>query len=252
MTVTLAPSAPSPPEPPPTGSRRWGVGRVVAAVAATVLLAAGVGSALTAGVVRLADATMRDDAGFVSGSTTRWSSPGYAVRTEDVVLDRGLLGLDVPRGMIGTVRVTVDPQDSTGLFVGIARAGDVDAFLQGVAQSTVTEPFGDGGSATPSYAVGGALPTRPDRAGIWVASAGGTGARTITWDPEPGSWALVVTTADGTRPVVADVTLGAELPVLHRLASALLVAGLVVAGLAGVALWFVLRTREEAPRAARA
>jgi hypothetical protein len=71
-----------------------------------------------------------------------------------------------------------------------------------------------------------------------VASASGTGPRSVDWAPRSGDWVVVVMNADGSRPVIADVSVGAELPVLRTVAWVLLALatlGLVVGGV-GLAL----------------
>lgn len=251
MTVpTLTPPVPSPPAPRPRSA--WGAGRVVGGIVAAVFLMLAVALVMGAGLVKLADTAMRDDAGYVTGTTTSWSSPGYALRTESVDLETGSTSFDLPHRLLGTVRVTAEATTPDGVFVGVARTADVDTYLAGVAQSTVDDPFAEDGTAGTTYVDGGPLEVAPADADIWTESASGTGTRSITWEPEPGSWTLVVLTGDGTAPVGADVTIGAELPGLDALAAVLLVSGLVLGGLAGIGLWLVLRTREEAPRAARA
>ena len=46
-----------------------------------------------------------------------------------------------------------------------------------------------------------------------MAQATGTDA-TLTWDLQGGDWTVVLMRADGTRDVSADVSTGAELPVV--------------------------------------
>lgn len=224
---------------------------MIAAMVSALFLAVGVAMVLGAGLVALADNALRDDAGYVSGTATTWTSPGYAVQTEELVLHRGAASFDLPHRVLGTVRVTADPIGADGVFVGVARTADVRGYLTGVAHTTLSDPF-DAEGADTAYADGEAPRIAPEDADIWATSASGTGSRTVTWEPEPGSWTLVVMNQDATAPVATDVSLAAELPGLHTVAAVLLVTGLVVGGLAGMGLWLVLRKREEAPRAARA
>jgi len=55
--------------------------------------------------------------------------------------------------------------------------------------------------------------------------ASGVGGQEMVWAPAPGDWTLVVMNADGSRPVVADLSFGATAPGLSALWSALLGVG---------------------------
>ena len=45
-----------------------------------------------------------------------------------------------------------------------------------------------------------------------MATASGTGGQELRWAPAAGDWTLVVMNADGSRPVVADLSFGATAP----------------------------------------
>ncbi len=234
----------TPPVPPqPQTTQRWGVGRVLAIVASSLLLLLGVGLLVGAGGVQLADSVLRDDAGYVSSDATSWTSPGYAARSERLDLRRGPLSFDLPHRMIGDVRVTADPTGADGVFVGIGRTADVNRYLRGVAHSTVHDPFDPDGSADPTFVDGGSPRVAPTEAGFWAAASTGTTTQSLVWEPEPGTWTLVVMNREGTTPVAADVTVGAELPMLGTTAAVLLVAGLVTMGVGGLGLWLAVRAR---------
>ncbi len=65
----------------------------------------------------------------------------------------------------------------------------------------------------PRYAErqGGPPEGPPAEQTFWVASATGAGEQTLEWEPEDGSWNVVVMNADGSRGVAADLSIGAEL-----------------------------------------
>ena len=74
-----------------------------------------------------------------------------------------------------------------------------------------------------------------------MATASGTGGQELLWAPVAGDWTLVVMNADGSRPVVADLSFGATAPGLSAVwgglfglgGGALVLGGLIVA----LALW---------------
>jgi hypothetical protein len=67
------------------------------------------------------------------------------------------------------------------------------------------------------------------------------GTQTLTWKVREGDWSVVLMNADGSRPVVADVDLGAQLSFLLWLAIGLLLGGVLV--LAGSTALIVLAAR---------
>lgn len=244
-TPTSMPAMPTVPAPPAPAPRRWGPGRIVATVASSLFLLLGVGMLLGGGAVRIADSGLRDDDGFIMGTTTTWDSPGYAVRSESAEIHTDSADFDLPARMLGTLRATAEPATGpagdNGVFIGVARTADVDRYLRGVAQSTVRDPFDADGEPTIDFVDGGSPRVAPAAATFWEASATGTGEQTITWEPEEGDWTLVVMNGEGTTPVDADVSIGAELPVLDTVGNVLLVVGLVIVGGSGIGLWFALR-----------
>lgn len=241
MTATPTQLVPAPP-PPQVPVARWGPGRVAAAILTSLALVVGVGLLAGGTMVLVAQSVMRDDAGYITASTAPWDSPGYAVRSQGLALGRGPMSFGMPHRMVGTVRVTAEPTGDAGVFIGIARSSDVTRYLRGVAHSTIDDPF-DTHRSRRTFVDGGSPRVAPTSATFWAASAGGSGPQTITWEPEPGDWTLVVMNREGTTPVAADVEIGAEMPVLSGLGWVLAATGLVVSGLAGTGLWLAVRSR---------
>ncbi|WP_296604917.1 hypothetical protein [Nocardioides sp.] len=223
--------------------RPWSAGRVLATVTSSVLLLLGVGMVVGGGALRLADSTLRNDDGFVMGSTHRWQSPGYAVRSESAEIHTDSTTFDLPERFLGTMTATADPTTPNGVFLGVARTADVDRYLTDVAHSTVLDPFDGDGGPTLTFVDGGSPAVAPTEAEFWVSSASGLGPQAITWEPEDGEWTLVVMNGEGTTPVSAAVSVGAEVPVLDTVGAVLLVAGLVLVGGSGIGLWLAVRQR---------
>jgi hypothetical protein len=137
---------------------------------------------------------------------------------------------------VGRVRVRAGA-DGGPVFVGIARERALDRYLSGTAHDELLQVRA--GADRYRNRAGGPPRSSPAAAGIWAASAGGPGTQTIEWDARAGQWAVAVMNADGSRPVAADVSVGAKLPVLPWVGAGLLLAGLLVAaggaGLIGIA-----------------
>lgn len=173
---------------------------VLLALASLGLLTAGF-----AGVV--ADRTMRDGGGYLMTHVGPVTSSGYAVVTDDVLMEGSSAGGRFwPARLLGDLRVTATQSDpATAVFVGVAPAAQVDDYLAGAAPRV---PPGD--------------------LDIWVAQASGTGQQQLTWTPARGSWALVVMNSDASRGVDADLDAGATLPALPWVGGALMLLGLVL------------------------
>jgi hypothetical protein len=178
----------------------------LATLFAVALLGAG-------GVLLWADGK-KDDDGYLTTAKHPFTSSGFAVATADLDVDEhgpgGLLGRDV----YGHVRLKATSHDGRAVFVGIARTTDVDRYLERSAHAEVTDVDGDPFHADYRAHAGHARPALPATAGIWAASAHGAGEQTLNWKVRRGGWSIVVMNADASRGVAADVSAGADVPLL--------------------------------------
>jgi hypothetical protein len=235
------------PPPSPPGSR-WTSGRVASVVVGSILSLVGVGVLAGGGVLTWAAATQRDDAGYFHADAERFSSPAYAVTSDDLDLgtdsgpgDGNLQVGDLLRSRLATT--SADPESP--VFVGIARTSDVEAYLGGVAHDVVrdvdTDPFVVDYEAVP----GDTAPVRPDSQDFWVASSVGTSRQTVVWEPGDGRWTAVLMNADASRSVAADIEVGVEVKHLWLIFGGLLGFGALV-GATGVVLIVVGARRAKA------
>src|SRR4051794_9919711 len=165
---------------------------IVGAVAA--LFAAGL--IVAGGAVLVADST-KDDDGYLTTSSHRFTTGTAALATDNLDVDLDGLSDVVSSEHYGKVRLGVASTDGKPVFVGIAPTRDVDAYLGSVAHSTVTdvnvEPF-----RVDQLSVAGRRHAGPPaRRSIWEASAHGSGTQTLTWGVQDGSWSVVVMNEDG-------------------------------------------------------
>jgi hypothetical protein len=178
-----------------------------------------------AGTTFWADWTQRD-AGYVTTGAHQFSTAGSALATEPVDLGTARAGWFYGPGLLGEVRIRVTPADSAStLFVGIGRSADVDRYLAGVSDTVISDFWADGVQNVPGDKAGSAPGTQT----FWVASTGGSGARTLVWEPAKGSWSVVVMNADGRPGIDVGADLGAKMPALLWIGIGLLVMGAVFA-----------------------
>jgi Domain of unknown function (DUF4389) len=221
-----------PPSTPPARSR-WDAGRIVllvlgslATLFALVLLAA-------AGVGFWAY-TQKDDDGFFRTGAHNFSTPSFALESDD--LD---IGNDAPdwlfdEGRLATLRIEASSTRSKPVFLGIGPKDAVDAYLRGVGHAIVTDVDFDPFGFTAQPRRGGPPPTPPQQQSFWAVSDSGSDPA-ISWNLAKGNWAAVVMNEDGSRIVAADVTFGARVGWLIWVALGVLIAGLLVLA-AGVAM----------------
>ena len=227
--------ATAPAEPP--ARRGWTGGRIALVVVGTIagLLALAL---LVGGCALIAvDQTQRDDDGFLMSPTEDFSTPTYAIVSENADLgDEGAeRALDV---FLGTVRIR--SESDRPVFVGIGPAGDVTRYVGGVERDVVDDLDHDG---DPEYSrrSGGEPTGRPGNETFWVASTAGAGERTLDWEPEDGDWRAVVMNEDASRGVSSELSIGAELDSILWIAIGLLIAGALLA--TGSALAITAATR---------
>src|SRR5207249_1042728 len=114
----------------------------------------------------------------------------------------------VVRDLLDRVKIRTD--SVTPIFVGIGPAAAVEAYL-GRVRHAEAKTF----DAEPSdfHVVGhGRLRGPPAAQPFWVASARGTGPRTLTWNIRDGRWRAVLMNLNGLPQVSASVSVGARVP----------------------------------------
>jgi Domain of unknown function (DUF4389) len=209
--VVAAPDAPGRVSAPPSG--HWTAGRITAVVIGSLLLLGGIGTAVGATAVLTADQAGRDSDGFLNTPGHTFTSSGYALVFDPVEL-RGENATPAVGAILGDVRVhATGSGPSGGVFVGIGPADAVESYLATVDRERLVRLRG--GNAEQQRLPGGAPATPPAQQTFWVASAAGPGPQQLTWTATEGRWAAAVMNADGTRPIVADLSAGATAPGLR-------------------------------------
>jgi hypothetical protein len=162
----------------------------------------------------------KDDEGYLTTDTHRFSADTRALATENLDVDLGEGDWVVRPDDLGKVRLQAESRDGKALFVGIARTSDVERYLSGVPHTTVDDveagPF-ETFDADYTRHAGQRHPVSPEHADIWAASNQGGGRQTVDWEIEDGEWSVVVMNADGSLGVDADISAGADVPFLNEL-----------------------------------
>jgi hypothetical protein len=225
---------------------RWTAGRITALVIGALMVLVSLGLIGGGGVALWADLGHRDAAGYVTTDVHTFSTAGAALATEPVELGDPGVGWLYSKVVLGEVRIRVAPlSPGSRLFVGVGPSADVDRYLAGVSHTVISDFWTDELEAT-----GGGTPgSAPGTQDFWVASATGSDAQTLRWEPANGSWTVAVMNADGQAGIGVTAELGATMPALLVIAiGSLAVGGLFLIG--GVLL-VVGAIRRSRPRGVR-
>lgn len=214
-------------------------GRVLLVAFGAVVTAVGVVLAAV-GVVLL---FLAGGDGAFGGRETAVSTPAYALVTDGAGLAAGGGGGAVE----GTVRVRVRPTAGP-VFVGVAPAAEVEAYLAGVGYEELREVRLSPLRYVPARSAGTRAPAPPEGR-AWTVSASGAGEQTVQVPVGAGrEQRLVVMNADGSAGVDVLAAIELRAPFLRRLALGLLGGGAVTALVGGITLAVGVRRTVRARR----
>ncbi len=211
------------------------IGTIVGTIAAAFIVA-GLGGMLVHFI--------QEPDGMDVSSPARLESPAQAVITPDLAMGASI-GEWIPVGEAQDYAISIEPSTDEPVFAGIARATDVDRYLDGVAHTLFIE-VGDDGRLWQEIE-GDETATPPGDQDFWALSAEGTGPQTLRWDGQPGAWNLVVMNASGAPEVDVDASAGVMLGPARTIGIWLLAVGLVCGIIASV-LWYLGSSRESRQR----
>jgi hypothetical protein len=202
----------------------------LAVLLALVLLVAG-----GAGVYAL---TQRGNDDYFTTKVHRLGTPTFAIASTSVDIS------GVPSWLAnGFATVRIEAIAPKPVFIGIGSTDAVNAYLQGVPHTQVTDFKTDPFRITTRTVPGTARPAPPASRQFWRAQASGSGTRTLTWNVESGKWSAVAMNADGSRNVLVAYRVGAKFPSLVWWTIGLLAGGLAFMALGGWLIYIGARGR---------
>ena len=209
-------------------------GRVVALVAGCVLAAVGIALFIGAGALTWAYTTQRDDGGYFTSRRVLVETPTPAVHSERVDLGSDERPDQWPfgKGDLATVKLEARAEAGDEVFIGIGHTRDVDAYLDGIAHDEVTSIRWGRGDRDVRYrrVDGASVAPAPTDQTFWAATASGSGAQTLRWEVEGGTWSIVVMHPDGTPEVRAEVSVGVKIDALIGVLIAMWIAAVLTLG----------------------
>src|SRR3954470_5705437 len=121
-----------------TPQRRSSAGRVVATVAGVAVGLVALALVVGGGVL-LWGTPRKDDDGYITTKAQRFHTPTSALATQNLDVDGDVSDVIAKPDRSGKIRLKATAHDRTPLFVGIARTGDVAAYLRGTSHATVAD-----------------------------------------------------------------------------------------------------------------
>ena len=228
---------------PPThatasASASWGIGRVLAVVAASLAVLAGLAALAGGSVALVYDQTQRDASGYLMTDATSYSTNTYALVSHSY--RTGAAGdVSVARDLLGTIRIRTN--STKPLFVGIGPATAVESYLADV-RHEVAIRF-DAAQADFRLHRGGAPADAPTTKHFWVAQSVGSGTQTLSWSPANGDYRIAVMSANGSAGIHADMAIGARFPHLRWIGIGALGAGALLLLLGGGGMYAAIHRR---------
>jgi hypothetical protein len=210
--------------PAPAQSRRPARIAAIAAIVSAAVLA-------LSGAAALAANALSDSNGYFNWPTETFTSGGYAIAMKTVDISHAPKWV-FSSALLDSVRVKA--HSDRPLFIGIARASDVNRYLHGTEHDAVSGLTYDPFNVNYDHVDGQAPARAPMNVSFWVKSATGNGNLALAWKPRPGAWRAVVMNADGSRGVTASLQLGARSSLLWWAGAALLGLGAIAAVAAGL------------------
>lgn len=208
---------------PAQPDRRFDRGRGLRLVFGSVGVLAALAFIAGGGALTWALQTHRDSSGYFTTHKHHYQTSSYALSTETLDVG-GMTGALEDR--LGRLRITATSTFAAKpVFIGIARAQDVDRYLARVEHDELRDVESDPFSIDYRRLGAGAPQALPTTRSIWRAHGTGTGTQTVTWPVEKGHWSAVVMNADGSPKVSVDAQLAARVSYVWWIVTGLFVIG---------------------------
>jgi len=224
-------------------------GKVALLVVGIILLLISLVPFLAGIGLMFADKALKGPDGFYSTPSINIKQDSFAIVTEPAHIDvRGdwkwpfWLGTREPGDLL-SIKVEGSSNDSSkGIFIGVAPASDLRAYLDNVAYDELTGLEIRDPSLGYTNHPGTLEPEAPATQTFWVASAHGKETQALRWAIEEGTYSFVLMNENGSRGINLSVSVGAKIPaMIPKIGTGLIVGGLVVLAVAILLLVLAVR-----------
>lgn len=194
-----------------------------------------------------------DENGFITSDMATVDVSGYAIVLEDIEFDvdpEAWRWIQDRGGFIEFRIVTESNDPSKEIFIGVARESDIRSYLQDMEYQRVTDMNYDEEKYRIAFSDAdfrlhpGTAPSAPPTVhSYWVVHTSSADEQELLWEPQAGTYYVVVMNSDGSEGIDADIQVGARVPFFGGIANILLVAGLFVGAIGVLMIYFTLKRR---------
>ena len=166
----------------------------------------------------------------IFGLDGRFRTPETRVQTDGaaLVFDSVTIRGRLPEEGSLAITIGIEVRSDSEVFVGVARAGDIQTYLQGVPIDLVQELEMSNATLKTVSIPGNRSPKPPGDVSFWLESDEGSGARSVDWTVSAGDWRVVIMNADGSRGLDVTGSASVQLAVLGWVSAGVLIFGLLV------------------------
>lgn len=230
----------------------WGIVHIGILLISVIVLIISFGLIMGGTSIRSIQELMTDEEGFIISNTRLLEVPSYGIVADEIDFNIDPIGwrfFDRRGGFIKFKIITESTTPDKEIFLGVARQEDAFSYIDSMEYHEIREinmgwdVLDDGTSETTYTLHQGGPPSAPPTVHSWWIEHGiSAKPQTIIWEPQAGSYYLVMMNADGSPSVSARVNLGVQMPFFTGIGNVLIVMGIFV-GLIGVAMIiYIIRT----------
>jgi len=234
-------------------------GKIVLLIFGIIVLLISIVPLLGGGALMWAEKALRDSEGFYTTPAIRLEKDSHAIVTKPANIDLGgdwqwvfwgkcwdpsdFFAIKCDPSDFLTIKVEGSSNNSSKqIFIGVAEAQDLEAYLKDVEYDEVTDFNIRRPRLDYTNYPGTSQPQAPTTQEFWTASAHGEGTQTLEWDIEEGTYSFVLMNEDGSRGLNLNASVGVKVPaVIWGISVGLLVVGLVLLGLAILMIYLAIR-----------
>ncbi len=227
----------------------WGIVHIGVLLLAVLLLIVSFGLIMGGTSLRSIQDIMTDEEGFIMSHTQRVQVSSYAIVVENMDFNIDPIALRWFERQGGFLRFKVETESNIPgkeIFLGVARHSDAFNYIDPMEYHEIRDfNMGWETSGTPHLGYilhpGEAPIVPPTVFSWWVVLGIAEDQQTVTWEPESGSYYLVMMNSDGSAGIDADVRIGVEVPFFAGIGNILLTAGIFIGVIGALMLYFTIR-----------
>ena len=228
-----------------------GVVHIGVLVLSVILLITSFGLLMGGTTMRSIQSLVVDEDGYITSDPATVDLPGYAIVLEDIDLDIDPMAwrwLQNRGGLLKLKILTESNDPGKEIFIGVARESDLRSYIKDVEYQRVIDMDFDEenydivfSAADFSLHPGGPPSAPPTVHSYWVVHTSSEDEQELIWEPQAGTYNIIIMNADGSEGIDAIIQVGASVPFFGSIANILISVGLFVGAIGGLMIFFTLK-----------